>query len=172
MNKLTIKKVDASLLKELQDIGKKTFYETFAETNTKEDMEKYLNQSFSLQKLHKEILNTESSFYLATINGEEAGYLKVNWGKAQTESHNLHAFEIERIYVLSQYHGKEIGQAMYDKALNIAKNMNVKYVWLGVWEENPKAIRFYEKNGFTAFDKHSFFVGDDEQTDILMKLQI
>lgn len=172
MNKLTIKKVDASLLKELQDIGKKTFYETFAETNTKEDMEKYLNQSFSLQKLHKEILNTESSFYLATINGEEAGYLKVNWGKAQTESHNLHAFEIERIYVLSQYHGKEIGQAMYDKALNIAKNMNVKYLWLGVWEENPKAIRFYEKNGFTAFDKHSFFVGDDEQTDILMKLQI
>lgn len=82
------------------------------------------------------------------------------------------ALEIERIYVLSEYHGKRIGQLLYEKAMQIAKQSNADYIWLGVWEENPRAISFYKKNGFVEFDKHIFKLGDDEQTDIMMKLQL
>jgi len=62
-----------------------------------------------------------------------------------------------------------VGQRLYEEAMWLAKELGMRYVWLGVWEENPRAIRFYAKNGFVAFDKHIFRLGDDEQTDILMK---
>jgi len=160
----------------LQNIGKQTFFETFSDTNTADDMNKYLNDNFSPDQLTKELNNPHSAFYFATINNETVGYLKVNWSKAQTEQHDdehgKRALEVERIYVLQQYHGKKIGQILYDKALEIAQQKNSNYLWLGVWEHNHRAIRFYEKNGFIAFDKHIFTVGTDEQTDIMMKLKL
>ena len=71
--------------------------------------------------------------------------------------------------MLRAYHGKRVGQVVYEKAMELAEQRNVDYVWLGVWEENPRAINFYQKNGFVAFDKHVFKLGKDEQTDLLMK---
>jgi ribosomal protein S18 acetylase RimI-like enzyme len=105
-------------------------------------------------------------------NTKTIGYLKLNFGAAQTELKNEQSLEIERIYVLKEFHGKNIGQLLYDKAIQIAKEKNVNYVWLGVWEENLRAINFYKKNGYVAFDKHIFKLGDDEQTDIMMKLEL
>ncbi len=65
-----------------------------------------------------------------------------------------------------------MGQVLYNQAIDIAKKKKATYVWLGVWEENPRAISFYKKNGFVEFDKHIFKLGDDEQTDIMMKLML
>ena len=111
-----------------------------------------------------------SEFYFAQLNDENIGYLKINTGEAQTEKQEKNALEIERIYVLNEYHGKNVGQILYQKALEIANQNSNDFVWLGVWEENKRAIRFYEKNGFVAFDKHIFNLGNDAQTDIMMKL--
>ncbi len=80
------------------------------------------------------------------------------------------AVEIERIYVLHDFHGKGVAQRLYDKAIQVARLKHADFVWLGVWEENPRAIRFYQKNGFVVFDKHTFLLGTDEQTDLMMKL--
>ncbi|MFD2832491.1 GNAT family N-acetyltransferase [Christiangramia antarctica] len=74
--------------------------------------------------------------------------------------------------MLKEFHGKKVGKMLYDKAIELAKEKNIDNVWLGVWEENLRAIRFYEKNGFVAFDKHIFKLGNDEQTDIMMKLKL
>ena len=82
------------------------------------------------------------------------------------------AYKIERIYVLKEFHGKKVGQILYDTAFEMAKQRCADYLWLGVWEENPRAINFYKKNGFVEFDKHIFKLGNDEQTDIMMKLQL
>lgn len=79
------------------------------------------------------------------------------------------AVEIERIYVLKEFRGKNVGQLMYKKALQIAKVLKASCLWLGVWENNTGAIQFYQKNGFTEFDKHIFILGNDEQVDIMMK---
>jgi ribosomal protein S18 acetylase RimI-like enzyme len=103
---------------------------------------------------------------------EVIGYLKLNFGQSQTELKDRKAVEIERIYVLKTFHGKHVGQQLYDKAIEIARQKAAEYVWLGVWEENPRAIQFYRKNGFVEFDKHIFKVGDDLQTDIMMKLSL
>ncbi|HYH14058.1 MAG TPA: GNAT family N-acetyltransferase, partial [Flavisolibacter sp.] len=106
------------------------------------------------------------------LNGTIIGYLKLNIGTSQTEIQDDSALEIERIYVLQAFHGKKVGPLLFEKALQVAKQKNVKYVWLGVWEENIRAISFYKKNGFVAFDKHIFVLGNDEQTDIMMRLQL
>jgi ribosomal protein S18 acetylase RimI-like enzyme len=133
-------------------------------------MEAYLTSSFSVEKLTQELNNPNTEFYFAKNEDNIVGYLKVNIGEAQTEHINLDAFEIERIYVDKAYLGKKVGQLLFNKAIELAKSKNVAYVWLGVWEENHRALAFYKKNGFIPFDKHVFMLGNDAQTDIMMKL--
>ena len=172
MHNISIQKTILVDLPKLQSIGRQTFFETFADSNTKENMQQYLDQTFNKEKLTKELSNLHSELYLAYINERVVGYLKVNYLQAQTELKDEHAFEIERIYVLKEFLGKQVGQLLYNNALQLAKDRRATYLWLGVWENNARAINFYKKNGLTEFDKHIFMLGDDKQTDILMKLEL
>ena len=172
MDKIVITKATINDLDQLQKIGRQTFFETFSTGNTEENMTKYLNEGFSIDKLTTELNDKNAEFYFATHNDNVIGYLKLNFGKSQTELQDDKGLEIERIYVLKDFHGKSVGQLLYDKAIQIARQKNADYIWLGVWEENPRAINFYKKNGFVEFDKHIFKLGNDEQTDILMKLKL
>ncbi|MEZ2445754.1 N-acetyltransferase family protein [Chitinophaga sp. RCC_12] len=169
MENIIIRKVTDTDMAQLQQIGRQTFYETFSATNTEENMTKYLEEGFTTEKLSAELNNEGSSFYFAVLDDKVIGYLKLNTGQSQTELQDDKALEIERIYVLQEFHGKKVGQMLYEQAMQIATQVNAHYVWLGVWEENQRAISFYTKNGFAAFDKHIFKLGDDEQTDIMMK---
>ncbi|KAA2223258.1 GNAT family N-acetyltransferase [Chryseobacterium sediminis] len=153
----------------LQNIGIQTFTETFAEDNTEEAMKKYLEESFNTEKIKSELNNPDSFFYIAWEEDNPVGYLKVNSGKAQTELQDETSLEIERIYVKKSHHGKKVGQLLYNQALETARHLNKSYVWLGVWEENLRALNFYKKNGFVEFDKHIFRLGEEEQTDLMMK---
>lgn len=80
--------------------------------------------------------------------------------------------EVERIYVAGNHHGKKIGKKLLNFALDIAANKALNYVWLGVWEHNYNARGFYEHNGFKIFSSHEFLLGDDRQTDLLMKRDV
>jgi ribosomal protein S18 acetylase RimI-like enzyme len=172
MENIQITKASLDEILQLQDIGRQTFFETFSAGNSAENMKKYLAEGFSLERLTTELTDKHADFYLAWHDKKVIGYLKLNFGPSQTELKDNEALEIERIYVLKEFHGKKVGQLLYEKAIQIAKQANVAYVWLGVWEENPRAISFYKKNGFVEFDKHIFKLGDDEQTDIMMKLML
>ena len=172
MNMIEISLTKPSEINALQKISKETFVEAFSNQNTEENMRKYLEENLSIQQLTNELLNSESSFYFARMDEKIIGYLKVNFGKAQTDFKEDDSIEIERVYVLSEFHGKDVGKKLLDKAIEISREKNAKSVWLGVWEKNYKAIRFYQKNGFLEFGKHPFILGDDIQTDILMKLQL
>lgn len=172
MNSLEIKKATLVNINQLQIIGRVTFYETFSALNSEENMTKYLDESFSIEKLTSELTDNNTEFYLASINNHVIGYLKLNTGQSQTELKDNNTVEIERIYILKDYHGKNVGQILFNNAINIAKQKNACYVWLGVWEENLRAINFYKKNGFIEFDKHVFKLGDDLQTDLMMKLTL
>ncbi|WP_254846217.1 GNAT family N-acetyltransferase [Sphingobacterium sp. CZ-UAM] len=156
----------------LKSIAQQTFIETFSEVNTAANMAKYIAEKFSNETLLAELSNQGSEFYFAQLGNRIIGYLKINSKQAQTELQDEHALEIERIYVLQEFHGKKVAQLLYEKALDIARLKNVRFIWLGVWEENHRAISFYHKNGFVAFDKHIFRLGDDEQTDIMMKKSV
>jgi len=169
---IKIEQINNSHIAALQQIGRQTFSETFAESNTAENMAKYLGEAYSFEKLNNEINNPNSFFYFAMLDEKVIGYLKINMGGSQTELKDNDALEIERIYVLKDYHGKKVGQLLFDKAIAIAKQQHLAYVWLGVWEENKRALQFYTKNGFVEFDQHVFVLGDEAQTDIMMKLAL
>jgi len=169
MSSITIKKASIEDLETIKNVGRETFYETFAKNNSEEEMQKYLDESFSDERLKKEFNTTDSQFFIAWEENNPIGYLKINTGDAQTELQDKTSLEIERIYVKSSHQGKKVGQILYNKALEIAEQERKEYIWLGVWEENLKAVNFYIKNGFVEFDKHIFVLGTDEQTDLMMK---
>jgi len=169
METIDIKKVTVNEIYQLQKISRQTFFETYSAVNTEENMKMYLEERFSMEKLTDELYNPESEFYFAEFDNKIIGYLKLNFGESQTEVKDNKALEIERIYVLKEFQGKKVGQLLYEKAMQIAIQKNAAYVWLGVWEKNPKAINFYKKNSFVEFDKHLFMLGNDKQTDIMMR---
>ena len=169
---MKIRRVTLEDLDELIRVGKQTFTETFSSENTEENMTEYLKKNFSVEKLKAELTDKYSEFYFIETTDTPIGYLKINFEQSQTEIKKDNTLEIERIYVLKAFQGRDFGQELYNKALEIAKVKGVEYVWLGVWEKNSRAIRFYKRNGFVEFDKHIFKLGNDEQTDIMMKLKV
>ena len=156
----------------LIEIAKSTFIAFFKEFNSHENLDDYVVQAFSKSKIASELANTNSEFYFAKHQNKIVGYLKVNFASAQTELHDSTSLEIERIYVTQDFIGKKVGQVLFNKALEIALSQQLRYIWLGVWEHNLRAIRFYEKQNFVKFDTHIFTLGTDLQTDYLMKLQL
>lgn len=172
INHLEIRRVPLDELEQLVQVARQTFAETFSAANSEENMIDYLQKALSSDKLRGELTNENSEFYFAYIDRKVVGYLKVNFGPAQSELKDENSAEIERIYVLREYLNKKIGQKLYHKAMAIAAKKGVEYVWLGVWEKNENAIRFYKKNGFEPFGSHLFKLGNDGQTDILMRRQV
>jgi ribosomal protein S18 acetylase RimI-like enzyme len=156
----------------IETISIQTFTETFAPLNTAQNLATYIAAHFNPTTLKNELENSQSAFFFAKANNQILGYLKVNWGLAQTESLNEEALEIQRIYVLQEFQGQQIGQQLLLQAIAIAKNKKVDSIWLGVWENNKKALQFYKKNGFEAFDKHVFTLGNEVQTDLLLRYQL
>jgi ribosomal protein S18 acetylase RimI-like enzyme len=169
---VVLKEVTLSGLSELQSISQTTFLQAFGADNDPDDMKAYMEEAFSFRQIKKELENPESLFFFALYRNQVIGYLKVNWGAAQTEYQPDHAMELQRIYILEDFHGKKIGQLLMNKALEIAKEKQLRYIWLGVWEKNTKALGLYKKNGFQLVGTHQFLLGDDLQTDLVMNLDL
>ena len=160
------------LLNELETlhlIGYETFDETFRSMNSPETMDTYLNESFSLEKLAQELGKTYCKFYFIYSDSTLAGYLKLNYAPAQSDINDSESVEVERIYVRKEHKGKGLGKVLMEYAFQQAIQNKKAYVWLGVWEKNVKAITFYEKMGFEEAGQHSFRIGNELQSDLIMK---
>lgn len=156
----------------LQQLATDTFIDTYSWANTEENMKLYVETYFSEKQLRDDLNNKNIAYYLAYFDHLVVGYIKLNFAQAQTEIQDDISVEIERIYVLKAYQANRIGFALMNKAIEVGIEMHKDYIWLGVWEKNEKAIRFYEKNGFIKSGTHIFKLGDEDQTDFIMKLQI
>jgi len=172
MEGLQLIKVTETYVEALRELSIITFTDTYAQFNTKDDMRNYIDTEFSVEKLAADVKVGDSVFYLALDGAKPIGYIKVNYAPTQTDLHDPKSLELERIYVLKEYHGKKAGQFLLDAALDIALKNKLDYLWLGVWDKNLNAQKFYAKNGFTAFGTHTFLLGQDEQLDILLKKEL
>ena len=165
---IKIKKCNREDLQVLQDISIETFNDTFKDQNSSENMKAYLERAFNLKQLEKELSNLSSEFFFIYFHNEIAGYLKVNVNDAQSEEMGEESLEIERVYIHTKSQKYGLGKLLLNKAIEIAKKHNKKNVWLGVWEKNENAIAFYKKLGFVQTGFHSFYMGDEEQIDLIM----
>ena len=166
---LKIEKCEKDNLDLLIEISRETFISTFEDSNTEENLREYIEKAFNKNKMHEELLNENSIFYILYDDKIPVGYLKLNEGEGQSDIKDLKSLEIERIYVVKSFQSMGIGKILLDKAIEVAINKKKEYIWLGVWEKNEKALAFYKKNDFVIISEHSFFMGDDEQLDYIMK---
>ena len=160
---------DAAMLAEL---GAKTFYDTYASDNTAENISAYIGKSFSTEIQSNELADTNIIFLIAELENRPVGYAKLKLDSRDESIRGTKQIEIERIYSLEEYIGRGIGKALMQAAIDDAKQRGCNSIWLGVWEQNSRAINFYKKWGFHEVGSHIFTVGDDPQRDLILELQI
>ena len=156
----------------LAQLSKRTFKEAFESENNPEDFKAYLNSAFGEDILLKELHDYNSSFFMVYQDSNLAGYIKLNEKGSQSDIKDGNSLEIERIYVLEGFQGQGIGAWMLGRIISMASDKSKNYVWLGVWERNTKAVKFYQRLGFYKFGSHPDYIGRDKQTDWLMRLDL
>ncbi|HVK04192.1 MAG TPA: GNAT family N-acetyltransferase [Armatimonadaceae bacterium] len=157
---------DISLLAEL---SASTFRATFAQDNTPEDMEAYLAENFSEARLRQEVSDPLATFLIAEVSGKPLGYAKLHSGAPDASVTGTKPIELVRLYVLPESIGHGVGARLMQECIDTATSRGFETLWLGVWEHNPRAIRFYQKWGFAAVGSHVFRLGNDAQTDLIMQ---
>ncbi len=168
---IIIRKASINDVLTLAQIGRETFLAAFSNDNSPNNMQSYLDQSFSVLQITREIRSGDNQFFLAYYDKQIAGYAKLRINdKVKSEMEN--AIELERIYVSEKYLGKAVGTALLKTCFEYAIDNRFNWMWLGVWEKNQKAHQFYFKWGFEKFGEHEFLLGDDRQIDWLMKRKL
>lgn len=171
-NKLFIRPAlpeDAALIAKL---ASKTFMETYGEMNTPENMASYLETQFSVSTILAELSNHNAQFYLVYVNDIAAAFTKLRQDRTPKNLENGLFLEIQRVYVLKEFQGLHIGKTLIGMVKQLAKKEGFKAIWLQVWQKNNKAIRFYQKAGFTVYETASFVLGNDVQQDFLMRYNL
>ncbi|MEK7431617.1 MAG: GNAT family N-acetyltransferase [Cyanobacteriota bacterium] len=169
---LFIKKAELCDAETICELGKITFYQTFYHEESEEDMENYLSSSFSLEKIESELNDKKSVFFIVYFLDKPVGYSKINFEKKPHEIELESCSELQRIYILNDFQGKNIARKLLYESIRAIKEKNFKYVWLGVSDRNVRAISFYKKYGFDTFGQHIFKLGKNDQIDIVMKKEL
>jgi ribosomal protein S18 acetylase RimI-like enzyme len=154
------------------DLARKTFRETFEAFNTAENMTMYLDENIHPSKVEEEMLEVGAVFFLVEQKNIPVGFAKIRTSHIPPELDGSRAIEVERIYVVKERLGLGIGNMLMARCLEYARKHRYEILWLGVWEHNLAAQRFYDKWGFTKFGQHVFMLGTDAQTDLLLKKQL
>lgn len=157
---------DATRLRDLSEI---TFRDTYTAYNTPENMENHVAKHFSIQQIEKELHDATNQYVVCENNGDLIAFVKLVKNHSTEGLTEEKVVEIERIYVLKDFHGQQLGRKLIDFCTAWAKEQGFEVIWLGVWEHNHNAMKFYEKMGYERFGKHTFVLGDDVQTDYVMK---
>lgn len=169
---IKVEVVNADEIEALQKIIVRTFLDSFGHLNEAHNIEIYVNDALSLECISDEFQTIGSDFYFAKIDDDITAYLKLNTGPAQTDQVLDKALEIQRIYVKKAYERNGIGLRLMHLAISRAQALELKWIWLGVWDQNYNAIKFYEHLGFETFGHHDFMLGRELQVDLLMRMRV
>lgn len=144
----------------ISSIGKKAFRDTFGHLfHSKTELTEYLEFTYDPVKLTRSLRKDGNIYLLAFWNDTAAGFAKVKEFSLNPQIESVSQMELQKIYVLPEYHGLGIGQALMNEVLKLSRTINPDYIWLDTYITNEKAIRFYEKNGFTKCGKYFFTIG-------------
>ncbi len=169
---LIFQKCTIDHLDSLIELSRNTFIAAFEAANDPDDFKNYIDTAFHRDKLKAELENSDCIFYFVYVDNECCAYFKLNENDAQTDIKEKEAMEIERIYVLQEFQGRKLGHSMIQEIKKLALGKGKHFIWLGVWEKNSAAITFYLREEFVKFGNHPYFIGSDEQTDWLMRLDL
>lgn len=170
--RISLAKANPATAAQLADLGRQTFQDTFAATNTAADMAAYLAENFGPEIQLAELQDRENTFLLAHMQNELVGYSKLRDNSALGLPEGADAagrLEIERLYVRDDWKGTGLGAALMRGILALAEQLHCTAVVLGVWEKNDRARAFYQRFGFREVGQHEFRLGQDVQTDLILR---
>lgn len=158
----------------LAPLAIKIFNHTFAANplNKPEDMKEYIAKAFGLEQTERELADENSIFFIAENEGEMIGYAKLQKHSGEDCVADKNPIELQRLYVAREFHGSGIAAEIMRRCFEEAQQQNFQTIWLGVWEYNFRAQKFYEKLGFKAVGEHIFMLGRDAQTDLVMEKKL
>ncbi|HRH40948.1 MAG TPA: GNAT family N-acetyltransferase [Pyrinomonadaceae bacterium] len=171
---LQIRKADSADAEILAQISWKSFYDAFADhpKNDPSDLKSYMDEAFTVEAISAELADKDSFFFVAETENQMVGYAKLKQNSREDGVSGENPIELCRLYSLNEFIGKGIGKALMLKCLEFAKENGNDIIWLGVWEYNYNAQKFYTKFGFEKCGEHIFQLGSDPQTDWLMQKKI
>lgn len=155
----------------LAPLAVQIFNDTFAGNplNAPEDMHSYIAEFMSVEAFGRELTDENSMFFIAESDGEMIGYAKLQEHSTEECVSDANPIELQRLYVATDFHGTGIAGALMAECFVVAAQKNYQTMWLGVWEFNFRAQKFYEKIGFRQVGTHVFQLGADPQTDWVME---
>lgn len=172
---LLIRKANLEDAEILAKIGWQSFDEAFSDhpENHPDDMKIYMDEAFSIETISEDLRDEKTVYLIAEADGEAAGYAKMKFDVHEDCLSGEKTLELCRLYALDKFIGKGIGKSLMLEFFRIAEETKRDTVWLGVWEYNYRAQKFYEKFGFEKCGEHVFQLGSDPQTDwVLQKKMI
>jgi ribosomal protein S18 acetylase RimI-like enzyme len=169
---LFYKKCAQDDLDQLVLISRTTFSTAFEADNNPDDFKTYIDFAFHRDKLADELNDPNTSFYFVYLKNDLVAYFKLNENEGQSDLKGKDSMELERIYVLHDFQGKGLGKCILQEIKRLTAKAAKAFLWLGVWEQNKKAIKFYEENRFYKFGTHPYFIGKDKQLDWLMRFDL
>jgi len=174
VSEIIIRQATPEDAKLLTDLAYTTFWDAFAHhpKNAPDDLNHYMRQAFNQEQIAAELADAKNIFLIAEIVGEAAGYAKIIIDNIEPGITAERPIELSRLYSHQKHLGQGVGQTLMDACFERARAEDRDVMWLGVWEYNPRAQRFYEKNGFRVVGSHVFQLGKDEQTDLLMQKEL
>ena len=158
----------------LHEIAESTFRETFGPFNTAEDMDLHCSRAFTREAQARELDDPAMDTLVVDDPGGErfAAYAQIRAGTPPPSVRSESPIELQRFYVRSELHGEGLARILMDSVLSRAREKRADILWLGVWEKNPRAIRFYEKCGFRQAADQTFLLGTDPQRDLVLMRQL
>jgi ribosomal protein S18 acetylase RimI-like enzyme len=158
----------------LTPLAIKIFNDTFADNplNQPEDMDEYISEAFSFEQTRSELADENSIFFIAETDGEMIGYAKLQKHSKEDCISDENPIELQRLYVAHGFHGRGVAAKIMETCFEESKRQNFQTIWLGVWEYNYRAQKFYEKLGFQKVGNHIFMLGKDAQTDLIMEKKL
>jgi diamine N-acetyltransferase len=165
----TIRQARAADAMKLSELAERTFRDAFSSLNTEENMNLHCATAFSSEIQLGEITNPDILTLVAESGDELVAFAQVHLRGDMPDCIAFSpAVELHRIYVQQNFHGAGLARDLLAEVMETAKHRGAAAVWLGVWEQNPRAIRFYQRSGFTEVGDHVFVVGTDPQRDLVM----
>src|SRR4030095_2093406 len=157
----------------ISSIGRQSFRDAFAHLfDDKEVLQEYLDYTYAVDKIAKSIRKENNVFFLAFVENVPVGFAKVKRHSLNEQIDSIAQMELQKLYVLTYYHGSGTGAALMERVLDLANEIKPDFLWLDTHMTNAKAIRFYEKKGFAIVGKHHFVIGEQTFDYYLMSLPI
>ena len=156
----------------LASLAASTFRDTFGPDNTPENMGAYMSSAFGADIQAAELRDPRVTVYLADVSGAVAGYAMLREGPAPPSVGEANAVEIARLYAATHLIGAGVGATLMRRCLDEAMTRGRRAVWLGVWEQNPRAIAFYSRWKFVDVGATTFQLGRDVQSDRVMMRRV